>query len=94
MENEQLVITKDDGSEELVNILFTYQANDKNYVIFEFNDTEEISAAVYIPDETGDNGTLVDIETDEEWDMIDEVLQGYYDDLEAEESLEDDLDDN
>ena len=55
---------------------------EKNYVVFEFVDTHEVSAARYIPGESDDEGAFEDIETEEEWDMLDKVLQSYYDDNE------------
>jgi len=84
MKREQIVITKEDGTDEVAEILFTYEANDKKYVIFEFLANGEISAARY--NEDGENtGTLSDIETEAEWEMLDEVLNAYFDDLDADE---------
>ncbi|CCV64270.1 conserved hypothetical protein (DUF1292) [Alteracholeplasma palmae J233] len=82
MKEEKLSIIRDD-EETLATILFTYNNDDKNYVVFEFDDTKEISAAIY-EENDNDEGILVDIETDEEWDMIDKVLDKYFDELEAE----------
>jgi uncharacterized protein YrzB (UPF0473 family) len=82
----QMVVTNQDGDESVCDILFTHEHNGKNYVVFEFVDTKEVSAAVYVPGETDDEGTFLDIETDEEWDMLDGVLQSYYDENEDEES--------
>lgn len=87
MTEEKLVIIKD-NEESLATILFTYKKDEKNYVIFEFDDTEEISAAVYESLEDENQGVLSDIQTDEEWDMIDEVLQQYFDELESEDDEE------
>ncbi len=89
MNEEKLVIIKD-NEESLATILFTYKKGEKNYVVFEFDETEEISAAVFQSSEDEKEGILSDIETDEEWDMIDEVLQQYFDELESEETDEDD----
>ncbi|NLK12823.1 MAG: DUF1292 domain-containing protein [Candidatus Phytoplasma sp.] len=89
MNEEKLVIIKD-NEESLATILFTYKKGEKNYVVFEFDETEEISAAVFQSLEDETEGILSDIETDEEWDMIDEVLQQYFDELESEETDEED----
>ncbi|MBU1142152.1 MAG: DUF1292 domain-containing protein [Firmicutes bacterium] len=86
----QMVVTNQDGDESVCDILFTHEHNGKNYVVFEFVDTKEVSAAIYVPGETDDEGTFLDIETDEEWDMLDGVLQSYYDENEDEEDEEDD----
>ncbi|MFU8792464.1 MAG: DUF1292 domain-containing protein [Acholeplasmataceae bacterium] len=88
LKEDQIVVTNEDGTEVVCNILFTHEANDKSYVVFEFADSEEISAAVFEPGETEDEGTFVDIETDEEWEMLDEILQKYFDELDDEDDLE------
>lgn len=85
----QMVVTNQDGDESVCDILFTHEHNGKNYVVFEFVDTKEVSAAIYVPGETDDEGTFLDIETDEEWDMLDGVLQSYYDENDDEEDEED-----
>ena len=92
MEDNQLTIIDENGNERVCEILFTHKANGKNYVVFEFLDTEEISAAIYTPEEDSEEGFLSDIETDEEWDMLDELLDSFYDSLEQSEEFEDDED--
>lgn len=79
---KQFVMMNEDGSEELCNILFTYETtyNDipKNYVIFEFANTKEVSAAIYEEDVLNPGqGELKDIETDEEWLFIEEIYEEY-----------------
>ena len=69
-------------------ILFTHKENDKNYVVFEFLDSGEISGAIYTPEENSEEGYLSDIETDEEWDMLDKLLDKFYDELEELEDQE------
>ncbi|HAX02932.1 MAG: hypothetical protein A2Y45_05825 [Tenericutes bacterium GWC2_34_14] len=90
LKDNQMVVTNQNGDEAVCDILFTHEANGKNYVVFEFVDTHEVSAAIYVPGETDDEGEFKDIETDAEWDMLDQVLQAYYDELDAEEEDEDD----
>ncbi len=82
LQDNQMIVTDQDGNESVCEILFTHEHEGKNYVVFEFVDTHEVSAARYIPGETEDEGSFEDIETDEEWDMLDKVLQSYYDDNE------------
>jgi len=91
MKEQQIVLTKEDGTEEIADILFTYEANSKKYVVFKFLASEEISAAIFIEDNAS-GGFISDIETDEEWDMIDEVLQAYFDDLEDQDDESEDED--
>jgi len=90
IKENQMIVTSPDGVESVCEILFTHEHNGKNYVVFEFIDSHEISAAVYEPGEKEDEGTFSDVETDEEWDMLDKALQAYYDDLDAEEDVEED----
>ncbi len=94
IKEDQMIITKDNGDEEIVNILFTHEANGKNYVVFEFTESHEISAAVYVPEGESDEGTFEDIQTDAEWDMLDRILQEYFDDLEIDEELDEDEEDD
>jgi len=84
LEENQMIVTNADGDESVCEILFTHENGGKNYVVFEFLDSHEVSAAVYVVGETEDEGTFLDIETDEEWDMLDKVLQAYFDSEEDE----------
>lgn len=88
LKEDQLVITNENGEEAVCDILFTHEHKGKNYVVFEFVETGEVSAAVYVPGETEEEGTFLDIETDQEWDMLDKALQDFYDQLEAEEETD------
>lgn len=82
---ENVLIFEKDGKEVECQILFTcnlegYGAN--NYVVFQIGDTNDISAARYT--EQGDGiGELFDIETDEEWDLLDDAIESFYNDLEG-----------
>ncbi|MCF0117413.1 MAG: DUF1292 domain-containing protein [Bacilli bacterium] len=83
IEDKEIIITDEDGTQTKFNILFTFVNEDThlNYVLFyDPNDEENISAMRY-----KDDGTLEDIESDEEWDMVEEVLNTFQDDPEAEE---------
>ncbi|MDY0074331.1 MAG: DUF1292 domain-containing protein [Acholeplasmataceae bacterium] len=88
LKDNQMIVTNENGDEAICDILFTHEANGKHYVVFEFVDTHDVSAAIYLPGESADEGTFADIETDEEWDMLDQVLQSYYDELEDEDEEE------
>jgi uncharacterized protein YrzB (UPF0473 family) len=93
LKENQMIVTSPDGTESVCEILFTHEHQGKNYVVFEFVDTHEISAAIFQPGETEDEGTFSDIETDQEWDMLDKVLQSYYDELDDEDESEEDEED-
>jgi len=92
MNENQMVVTNQEGEEFVCEILFTHEQNGKNYVVFEFIDSKEISAAIYVPGESEGEGTFLDIETDEEWEMLDEVLADFMDSIEDDED-EDEEDD-
>lgn len=87
MKENQITLINEDGSEELANILFTHENKGTSYVVFEFVSDGTVSAAKYIEGEDG-AGEIEPIETDLEWEMLDDVLDSYYDELEAEEEDE------
>ncbi|MCD4826451.1 MAG: DUF1292 domain-containing protein [Acholeplasmataceae bacterium] len=87
MDDNKLTLVGEDGNETVCEIILTHEHQGKKYVIFEFMDSKEISAAQYVPDTKDESeGTFLDIETDEEWEMLDEVLEKFFDELEAEEN--------
>ena len=92
LQDNQMIVTDQDGNESVCEILFTHEHEGKNYVVFEFTDTHEVSAARFIAGETEDEGTFEDIDTDAEWDMLDRILQSYYDEMEAEDEDEEEED--
>lgn len=87
MNEDQISLISEDGVEELATILFTHEQDGKKYVVFEFVESGDVSAARYEEDESG-SGKIIDIETDEEWEMLDELLEEYYDDLDDEDSTD------
>lgn len=78
MTDRTLTLYTEDGKETLCDILFTYFAEDfnKNYVVFKVRQTGVVSAAIY-DEKDGGNGELQRIETEEEWDMLEELLDDY-----------------
>ena len=78
-----LTIIDENGKEVACEILFTYHSDEfnKDYVLFfpkgadEKGENVEINAAVYT-----DDGELFDVETDEEWEMLEEVLAEFEED--------------
>lgn len=92
MENQNLdnkiIIIDENGSERECEILFTYQhpETQKNYVVlFPLdsleNDDEEMDLFAYsfIENEDG-NGELFALETEEEYEMINDVIDQFYQD--------------
>ena len=82
-----------EGNEKLCQILFTLKSEEfgKNYVVFypiesiEDEESEQIQlmAASYVENEDG-TGELSEVETDEEWEMVNEVLAAFQEDVEEE----------
>lgn len=98
MENDNKLIYIDEkGNEVLCEILFTFDSEEfkKSYVLFypvgaENDDEVEVMAASYIPLEDGSVGELNEIESDEEWNLIEETLDSFDDDCDCEEDCGDD----
>lgn len=73
MSENSIFITDDNGKEVEMKIYLTFEANDKKYVVVYNNDNEdELYSFVY-----DDDGNLFQIESDEELEMVDEVVGAY-----------------
>ena len=73
MSEDSIFITDDNGKEVEMKIYLTFEANDKKYVVVYSKDNEdELYSFIY-----DDNGNLYQVETDEEMEMIDEVVGAY-----------------
>ncbi|MCJ7841788.1 DUF1292 domain-containing protein [Lederbergia sp. NSJ-179] len=88
MENAEKFITvvDEEGNEQLHEILFTFDSEEfnKSYVLYfpaeadeEENEDIEIHASAYDQGEESDGGNLEPIETEEEWNMIEEMLNTF-----------------
>ena len=77
---EYIIITVD-GKETKCPIIFTFDSKEFNhkYVVFQHGDSEEISAMIY-EEKDATSGTLMPIESDEEWDMVEGVLDTFLND--------------
>lgn len=77
IDDKQMTIKDDAGNEHLVEILFTYEHDErkKKYVFFyEKNNPEEVMAMEY-----NDKGELFEIESDEEYEEVEEVFNTFMD---------------
>lgn len=88
-EDEFITLVDPEGNEELYQILLTFESDEfeKSYVLVypagKADDEEvEIFAFAYEDTDEGLEGQLEDIETEEEWDMIEEVLGAFVEDEE------------
>lgn len=88
--HEHITIIDEEGNEVLHEVLFTFESEDfgKSYVIVYpagIADEEDIELQAFSYIESGDGeGELLPIETEEEWDMVEEVLNTFLDEEEAE----------
>lgn len=82
--DNQITVIDEDGNEQLCEILFTFESEqfNKSYVLYypigaeeDENEEIEILASSFTPGE--DSGSLLPIETDEEWDLIEEMLNTF-----------------
>ena len=81
-----ITVVDENGNEQLCEVLFTFDSEEfgKSYVLYyplgaEDNDDEEIEihASAFSPSEDNEDGELMPIETDAEWDMIEEMLETF-----------------
>lgn len=90
---KHITVIDEEGNEQLFEVLFTFESEEfgKSYVLYfpvgaEEDDNEEIEihASSFIQSEEGEEGDLQPIETEEEWDMIEEMLNTFLDEQEEE----------
>ncbi|HOP56764.1 MAG TPA: DUF1292 domain-containing protein [Bacillota bacterium] len=98
MENDKdyLIVTDENGNELECEIIMTFASEEfgKSYVVYQIKGDEEgkYFAASYNP-EDDDEGKLFEIESDAEWDLIEEVLENFLeDDEEDDEEAEEETD--
>ncbi|WEG14097.1 DUF1292 domain-containing protein [Pullulanibacillus sp. KACC 23026] len=87
-EEDRIIIPDENGEEHLFDILFTFdvEETDKSYIVVEPVEAEEdddeeeaeVFAFRYEGDLDGDF-SLFEIDTDEEWDMVEEMLNTFVD---------------
>lgn len=86
-EEELLTLFDEEGNEVLYRkVLQFYNPEfDKEYVLLaeegaDEEDDIELIPMINVPDESGDGGKFLPVETDEEWDMIEEIVNTEFDD--------------
>ncbi|UII54975.1 DUF1292 domain-containing protein [Cytobacillus spongiae] len=81
-----ITVVDEQGNEQLCEVLFTFDSEEfgKSYVLYypvganeEDEEDIEIHASAFIPSEDNNDGELMPIETDEEWDLIEEMLNTF-----------------
>ena len=94
LDENQLTVIDENGNELLCEILFTFDSDDynKSYVVYypagaEHEDEDgnvDLHVSAYVPSNNNEGGELLPVETDAEWDMIEEVINTFLADEEAE----------
>ncbi|MCZ2259399.1 DUF1292 domain-containing protein [Sporosarcina sp. G11-34] len=83
---ETMTIVDENGVEHVCEIIFTFESKEyeKSYVLYHVlgeDDVEdediEIHASSFIPSEGNEDGELSPIDDDEEWEMIEEMLNTF-----------------
>lgn len=81
LDSNSLYVTDENGNEKRMEILFTFEDDSRNkrYVVFVDPEVEsdEVFASAY-----DDEGHLLPVETEEEWQMIEEVIGAFQDEEE------------
>ena len=73
MKDNVIYIADENGKEVEMNILLTFDANEKKYVVvYETGNEEDVYPFIY-----DDNGNLFEVESQEELSMIQEVVSAY-----------------
>lgn len=82
MDAETMVVVDEQGNEQVYEIVLTFKNDEfkKSYVIYKLpgDENDEVFASSF-DDQATDGGDLLPIETDKEWDMIEEVLNSFQD---------------
>ncbi|MGX7092758.1 DUF1292 domain-containing protein [Hutsoniella sourekii] len=86
-DKQYLTLVDENNNETLYEVLFTFHSNDydRNYVLLypagtADEENVELQAYAYVESEDGESGDLEPIESDEEWDMVEEVLNTFIED--------------
>lgn len=79
MEEQYFKIQLEDGTEQQCRAIITFDSDDHSYVLYSMVDengidSEDVSALRFELDENGEMTDFTDLETEEEWEMVDEVL--------------------
>lgn len=81
LDSNSLFVTDENGNEKRMEILFTFEdeSRNKQYVVFTDPEVESDEAFASAYD---DQGHLLPVESDEEWQMIEEVIGAFQDEEE------------
>jgi uncharacterized protein YrzB (UPF0473 family) len=83
---ETMTIVDENGNEHVCEVIFTFESEEfkKSYVLYHIlgeDDTDdeeiEIHASSFVPSEDNEDGELMPIEDDAEWEMVEEMLNTF-----------------
>ncbi|MGG2082442.1 DUF1292 domain-containing protein [Lysinibacillus pakistanensis] len=93
-ETQEFMIIGKDGKEQKCRVVFTFDAEEKSYVLFSLMDEAgneipgDISAMTFeYDDNNGEMTNLMPVETEAEWEMINEVVLTLLDEFQEEPQL-------
>lgn len=77
--DDKIVVVGEDGKEVEYTILFSFESEEyeKSYVAYFAEGEEELFVSSYVPDAEGEGGDLGHITDEDEWDMIEEVIEAF-----------------
>ena len=85
MEEKTFTVVDENGESKEFEVVLTFKSEDynKSYVIYKMpsDESEEVFAAIFDED-AKDGGNLIQIESEEEWNMLEEVLESFMDEEE------------
>ncbi len=85
MEEKTFTVVDELGVSKEFEVVLTFKSEDfgKSYVIYKNPDEEsdEVFAAIF-DEEAKDGGNLIQVESEEEWNMLEEVLESFLDEEE------------
>ena len=77
--DNKIYISDENGNEYIFNILFTFDIENKKYVlVYEDNDEDSLFPFIY----NEEDNTIIEIEDEEEFNMVEEVLNAFLEDNE------------
>lgn len=91
-DNEQVFkLQNEDGSEQLCRVVFTFDSEEHSYVLFTMiaengEENSDVSALRYEVDENGEMADFENLESDEEWAMVEEVMNTLIDEFSADQN--------
>ena len=79
MDEQIFILTNDAGEEQRCRVVFNFETDEHSYVLFTLVDENgesisDVTALRYELDENGEMADFADLETEEEWAMVEEVL--------------------